>query len=215
MRSLCLEAGLGIQGDCHADARSPRQVLLTAAGAYARLAIPENSLRENILVDIPTLDWPSGTAIAIGTAHLRVMFRCEPCAKLNRKRAHLSRDVGQDRGLLARVIQSGRVRPGDAVQVLSGSYPPLSDDWRERVRSIVAAMPTKTWLSYGELAELAGVHSSYCRAFPRLLGSAPGMSTESPGRVVKLGRGRAKVTHYESNFHSALEHDSRSELLHA
>jgi alkylated DNA nucleotide flippase Atl1 len=47
----------------------------------------------------------------------------------------------------------------------------MAEDWRERVIQVLDAMPPGMVLDYGELARLAGIQSSYCRAFPRLLAS--------------------------------------------
>lgn len=122
---LPLKRGLGVVGDCHAGAMSSRQLLLTATGAYRRLELHLNNLRENLLIDAEQLDWPSGSKVTIGTTVvLRIMFVCEPCAKLNPFRMGLVRDVGSDRGVLARVIRGGVVVAGDTVKVTPGIYEP-------------------------------------------------------------------------------------------
>lgn len=45
-------AGLGLAGDIQQHALSPRQLLIAGAPAYARLGLPANALRENLLLDI-------------------------------------------------------------------------------------------------------------------------------------------------------------------
>lgn len=187
--AVFLEAGLGLRGDCHASHASPRQVLLVATGSYARLRLEENSLRENILVDADVLKWRSGCEVSIGdSAKLRIMFPCNPCSRLNRFRTGLSRDAFGDRGLLARVVQSGAVRVGDRMRARPDVYPALSDDWRVRLATILEALPTRSWTTYHNLATLVGVHTSYCRAFPRLLRQHADVRV-ADGRIVKLGRG--------------------------
>lgn len=209
---ILLEAGLGLRGDCHASQGSSRQVLLVATGSYARLRLEENSLRENILVDADVLGWRSGYEVAIGySAKLRIMFRCDPCLRLNRFRDGLSRDAFGDRGLLARVVKSGVVRVGDAVRVTPDVYPSVSEDWRLRLSAIVESLPARSWTSYQHLAVLVGVHKSYCRAFPRLLRRYSNVRL-TDGRVEKLGRGTATCRMLSldwSPFSAAERHERR------
>jgi hypothetical protein len=44
------------------------------------------------------------------------------------------------------------------------------EDWRERVAQVLGAVPDGMVVSYAQLARLAGVQSTYCRAFPRVIG---------------------------------------------
>jgi MOSC domain-containing protein YiiM len=163
-------AGLGLEGDRHLDARSPRQVLLASQEVYEELGLAPLTLRENLLLDLATCALPSGSLLRIGTeAILRVSFQCEACGSLERLHPGLVRAIGQRRGVLARVHAGGVIRGGDPVQVLAGLAPALSEDWRERVVQVLAAMPPGLVVEYAELARLAGIQSSYCRAFPRLL----------------------------------------------
>jgi alkylated DNA nucleotide flippase Atl1 len=171
-RQIFLRAGLGIDGDCHARSTSPRQVLLVATGTYARFDIAPCSLRENILINVDELKLSSGDLLLIGhDVALRVCFKCEPCARLNRFRDKLSRDIKGSRGYLARVVRSGLVHPGDGIKVVKNVFRSFPDKWRERVIDVVRMVPPDEVVSYAQLAELAGVPKSFCRAFPRLLRS--------------------------------------------
>jgi len=163
-------AGQGLAGDRHADARSPRQLLLAGAAVYEELALPAHALRENLLVDFDTATLSSGTLLRVGAAAvLRISFQCEACGALDRAQPGLARAVGTRRGVLARVVAGGLIRAGDTVSVLAERMPAWPEDWRERVLRVLAAVPEGMVLDYAELARLAGVQSSYCRAFPRLL----------------------------------------------
>jgi hypothetical protein len=71
--------------------------------------------------------------------------------------------------MLARVQAGGVIRAGDPVRLLGERMPALADDWRARVEQVLAALPPGMVVEYGQLARLAGIQSSYCRAFPRLL----------------------------------------------
>lgn len=184
-----LLTGFGIGNDCHADPLSARQVLLVAQGAYQELGIAPMSLRENILVSEAVLMWSSGTRLKVGAdVVLRVTFACEPCAKLNRFRAGLMRKASGIRGILARVVRGGLVNIGDAVQASPAVFPTMSNDWRDRVATVVRAIPRGVQLSYTEVARLAGVHSSYCRVFPRLLADREDLSDTQVRRVVSASR---------------------------
>jgi alkylated DNA nucleotide flippase Atl1 len=169
-----LREGVGIDGDCHASSESPRQVLLVSTGAYEACHVPPKGLRENILIQADTLNLPSGSRVRIGShAVLRITFRCEPCGRLNSVRPKLSRDIGDMRGHLARVVQSGTVKPGDRIHIESGVFRPFPDLWKDRVIDLVRMLPTDCVVSYALLAELAGVPKAFCRVFPRLLRSQP------------------------------------------
>lgn len=162
-------AGLGLSGDIHADARSPRQVLLAGAPAYAALALPPGVLRENLLLDIDTAGLASGAILRIGNARLRLSFQCEACGSLDKHVPGLARAIGKRRGMLARVLADGEIRIGDALTVLDESLPALPEDWRERVARVLEAVPAGMVIGYADLAHVAGIQSSYCRAFPRVL----------------------------------------------
>jgi MOSC domain-containing protein YiiM len=184
--------GSGLAHDVHADPRSPRQVLLAAAATYAELGLPEQALRENLLLDVDTAQLRSGTLLHIGDdVLLRLMFQCEACGQLDRYRQGLARALGPRRGMLARVVKGGVIRAGDAVRDLGPRLPAWSDDWRERVRRVLDAAPANTVLEYAQLARLAGVQSSYCRAFPRMLAKlGPGYADKAVARQASPARAR-------------------------
>ena len=168
--SLCLLAGLGIAGDLHADALSPRQLLLASASTYDDLALPAQALRDNLLLDLDTSRLASGTVLQIGgEVRLRVMFQCEACGQLDAIQPRLAARIGIRRGVLARVLAGGNIQRGDRVRDLGVLAQPWPDDWRERVRRVLDAVPPGAVVEYRHLAHLAGIQSSYCRAFPRLV----------------------------------------------
>ncbi len=164
--------GQGLAGDRHLDARSPRQVLIAGAAAYKELALPPFALRENLLLDLDTRAFASGTLLRAGEqAILRLCFQCEACGSLDRVRPGLARAIDDRRGMLARVVAGGEIRAGDRVEVLDARMPALPEDWRERVVQVLGALPAGMVVEYAALARFAGVQSVYCRAFPRLLAS--------------------------------------------
>jgi MOSC domain-containing protein YiiM len=162
-------AGIGLEGDMHADALSPRQVLLAGAPAYDRHGLAPNTLRENILLDVDTSALASGTLLQLGdSAIVRLTFHCEACGYLDARHAGLARAIGHERGVLARVLRGGAVHAGDSVQRLDTTLPPWPDDWRDRVARILAQVPHGMVLEYRQLARLAGIQAVYCRALPAL-----------------------------------------------
>jgi hypothetical protein len=168
--SLRLIAGVGIGDDIHADALSPRQLLLAGSAVYEAFALPAHALRENLLLDLDTACLASGTVLQIGgQVRLRIMFQCEACGRLDGVAPGLARRIGAKRGVLARVLAGGVIRQGDHVRDLGVLEWAWSDDWRVRVRQVLDAAPDGTVIEYRQLARLAGIQSSYCRAFPRLL----------------------------------------------
>ena len=167
-------AGMGLSGDSHASALSPRQVLLADSHVYSELGLPVQTLRENFLVDFAT-DRMSGSALlVIGEAViLRTTFQCEPCGRLEGHHPGVLQHIGARRGILARVIRGGRVRVGDSVRCCLLKSKPLADDWKERILQVLEQVPKGQQIEYRHLAKLAGVPKVYCRVFPKILAKAP------------------------------------------
>jgi hypothetical protein len=184
---LLMHTGIGIDSDLHADPLSPRQLLLASSGAYADFGLPVHALRENLLIDADTAQLASGTVLQIGAeVRLRMMFQCEACGRLDAIEPGLAARIGGRRGMLARVLTGGVVRQGDDLRNLGVLAQPWPEDWRERVRRVLDAVPPGSVLEYRHLARLAGIQSSYCRAFPRLLAklgdhyAAKAVASQSP-----------------------------------
>ncbi|MFC5478223.1 MOSC domain-containing protein [Massilia suwonensis] len=168
--SLRLLAGTGIVDEVHADPYSPRQLLLASRTAYEAFSLPPHALGENLLLDIETARLTSGTVLQIGgDVRLRMMFQCEACCQLDAAQPRLAQRISNRRGVLARVLTGGVIRAGDAVHDLGVLEQPWPDDWRERVRRVLDAAPEGSVVEYRVLSRLAGIQSTYCRAFPRLL----------------------------------------------
>ncbi len=170
--------GVGLSDDRHALAHSPRQVLFTGDEAYRRFGLVDGVLGENLRVAGATDGWRAGDLLQVGDeVVLWLTFACEPCGRLDRQRAGLSRLIGRHRGMLARVWHGGTLRHGDAVRPIGSVMPAdadlFSDDWRTRVLGVARAVPPGRWIGYAQLAGMAGVARSYCRAFPKVLAGLP------------------------------------------
>ena len=168
--SMRLLAGSGAEADRHLDPLSPRQLLLASSASYDALALAPQALRDNLLLDDDIDHLPSGTVLQVGAqAQLRLMFACEACGRLDLHGERLAARVGARRGVLARVVEGGVIRPGDPVRNLGQRFAPWPDDWRLRIAQVLDAVPPGAVIDYAQLARLAGIQSSYCRAFPRVL----------------------------------------------
>lgn len=162
-------AHTGLAGDMYADPTSPRQLLLAGGGAYRDFDLPIHTLRENLLLDVDTASLQSGTVLQIGNdVLLRLMFQCEACGHLDAFQPRLAARIGLRRGILARVLHGGDINPGDRIRDLGRVLPIWSDDWRVRVVQVLDAVPPGAVVTYKRLAHLAGIASTYCRAFPRM-----------------------------------------------
>jgi len=170
--------GHGLESDRHADPRSPRQLLLAGTPAYDHLRLAPLLLRENLLLDLDTAALESGMLLRVGhDTILRLSFQCEACGYLAERLGGSTRALGLRRGILARVEEGGDMRVGDAVVILDARRPAMPEDWRERVAMVLDGVPPGMVITYADLAHVAGIQSTYCRAFPRVL--------------AKLGSGRA------------------------
>ena len=163
-------AGFGLAGDRHASPLSPRQLLLAGSPAYQRWGLPCAALRENLRIDFSTGQLGSGDVLRIGRdVILWITFVCEPCKLLERRCPGTLNTIGAERGMLARVLRGGELRQGDAIGVKRAAAPLFSDDWQQRVLHVARSVPEGFWISHRQLAQMAGVHTTYCRAFPRVL----------------------------------------------
>jgi MOSC domain-containing protein YiiM len=153
---LRLLAGLGVEGDAHHGAtvkhrsrvaRDPtppnlRQVHLIHGELFDELrlggfAIAPGDLGENITTrGLDLLALPCGARLRIGTALVEVTGLRNPCRQLDAFRAGLmqatlGRDAGgnliRKAGVMAIVLESGAVAPGDAIAVtLPDTHEPLA-----------------------------------------------------------------------------------------
>ncbi len=179
-------AGVGLVGDCHAQVASPRHVLVCSKVVLDECGLPAAAVRANVVVDGLVDGFPSGTILRLGTLSLRLMMSCESCRKLETFRPGLARGLEGRRGMLARVVGSGTTKVGDDIQVVSTRHRPLAANWQERVADIVEHVPEGMLLTYPKLAELAGVQSTYCRAFPRVIARLGATDRVVPSSIAKL-----------------------------
>lgn len=116
--SLRVVEDLGVEGDHHAKPRSSRQVLFMAEENLDAFGLAPGEVRENVVtrgIDLQAL--PAGTRLGIGEALFEITKDCEPCSFIEKIRPGLRAQMERRRGMLARVLRSGEIRVGDAIQV--------------------------------------------------------------------------------------------------
>jgi len=170
---LILHRGFGIQGDHNAGSGSPRQVLIVDLRSLNDFGLQPGDLHENILVDADVETVPSGHILQIGSALIRPTFHCEPCAKLERLRKGLAKQLIGQRGILGMVVRDGTVAIGDSVTATKHTLPALPDDAKGRFDEFVARIPAGSVVRTSDLLLAMGVAKAYYRAIPAFLKKAP------------------------------------------
>lgn len=123
VKSAELVAGKGLKGDRKAGKRENRAVLLLGQATYDHLKsigleLPPGALGENLVLDFDPHTLKPGTRLRIGDALLEVSLYCTPCKTLrDRYGQEFPQRLGKRRGMLAKVLLGGTVRPGDPVEI--------------------------------------------------------------------------------------------------
>jgi MOSC domain-containing protein YiiM len=145
LEAIELVVNSGVDGDYHSgpmvrhrylarkDPAQPnvRQVLLVDTTMLASLAangivLGPGMMGENLVLDgVSVMEWAIGTIVQVGDARLEVTEVRTPCRQLNGMHPDLlaavsARDGGRpNAGVFARVLDGGRVTPGDPVRIVS------------------------------------------------------------------------------------------------
>lgn len=117
-QSVTAITGLGLEGDWHARKESKRQVLLIDEETLTQFGLQRGRVRENITtrgIDLKSLE--RGTHLRVGEAILEITLPCAPCEFIDDIRPGLREKMEGQRGMLARVVQGGEIKIGDAVEV--------------------------------------------------------------------------------------------------
>jgi len=114
----------GIPGDSHFAPESARQLLLIEAETLSRFGLAPGGVKDNVTVEgIGLMGLAAGTRIGLGTAEVEITKECEPCSRMDESRSGLRLELEGRRGMMAKVVRPGKVRPGDPVQVLAREEP--------------------------------------------------------------------------------------------
>jgi MOSC domain-containing protein YiiM len=104
--------------DCiHGRSGSSRQVLLMDQETLEEFGIAPGRARENVTTRGIALGTMSlGQRLRAGEVLLEVTKPCAPCHQMDEIREGLQEAIRGRRGLLCRVVESGRIRRGDRVE---------------------------------------------------------------------------------------------------
>jgi len=112
-------ADLGLEGDLHAKQGSARQVLFMDEETLEGFGLKVARVRENITTrGIALQSLAPGTRVRAGTAVFEFTKSCAPCEFINDIQPGLREKMEGQRGMLARVIEGGEIKIGDAVEVV-------------------------------------------------------------------------------------------------
>lgn len=105
--------------DClHGRSGSARQVLVMDQETLGEFGIAPGRARENITTrGIALGALPLGQRLRVGEALLEVTKACTPCHQMDEIREGLQEALRGRRGLLCRVVEAGRIRRGDRIEI--------------------------------------------------------------------------------------------------
>jgi MOSC domain-containing protein YiiM len=108
----------GLQDCIHGRSESIRQVLLVDQETLEEFGIAPGRARENITTrGIVLGSLPLGQRLRAGEALLEVTKPCSPCHQMDEIRQGLQEALRGRRGLLCRVVEPGRIRRGDRIEI--------------------------------------------------------------------------------------------------
>ncbi len=116
--SLSAVADLGLEGDLHAKQGSARQVLFMDEETLTAFGLSAGRVRENITtrgIELKMLT--AGTRVRVGGAVFEITKSCTPCEFIEDIQPGLREKMEGQRGMLARVVESGEVRAGDTIEI--------------------------------------------------------------------------------------------------
>ena len=108
----------GLKDCVHGRKGSSRQVLVMDLETLEEFGIAPGRVRENITTRGIALGALSfGQRLRAGEALLEVTKPCTPCHQMDEIRQGLQEAIRGRRGLLCRVVESGRIRRGDRIEI--------------------------------------------------------------------------------------------------
>jgi molybdopterin adenylyltransferase len=105
----------GVEGCAHRRG-GKRNVLFVAIEDLESLNVAPGAVKENFTVrGADVMSWPIGQRLEIGDAEFEVSMVCDPCELMEEIRPGLQAELEGKRGMLARVVRTGRVTVGDQI----------------------------------------------------------------------------------------------------
>jgi MOSC domain-containing protein YiiM len=109
----------GFQDCLHGRSDSSRQVLLMDIETLEEFGVPPGRVKENVTTrGIVLAELTIGQRIRAGEAHLEVTKSCTPCHQMDEIRDGLQEAMRGRRGILCRVVASGKIRRGDLIEIV-------------------------------------------------------------------------------------------------
>ena len=98
--------------------QSGKQILVTDSETLEEFDIPPGSGKENITTrGIAIAELQQGQRLRIGEAVLEVVKPCTSCHLMDEIRDGLQEAIRGRRGIICRVVQSGRIHRGDRIEI--------------------------------------------------------------------------------------------------
>jgi MOSC domain-containing protein YiiM len=108
----------GVEGCAHRRG-GKRNVLFVAAEDLESLRVDAGRVKENFTVrGADVMRWPVGQQLVIGDAEFEISMVCDPCELMEEIRPGLQAELEGKRGMLAKVLKTGRVTRGDEITLL-------------------------------------------------------------------------------------------------
>jgi len=108
----------GVEGCAHRRG-GKRNVLFVSADDLESVGVPPGRVKENFTVaGADVMRWPVGQRLEIGDAEFEISMVCDPCELMEEIRPGLQAELEGKRGMLAKVVKTGRVSQGDEIRLL-------------------------------------------------------------------------------------------------
>lgn len=113
----------GIIQDKYYNKNIERSILITSIESYRlveqyHIQMSYGTLGENLLIDYNPYQLVPGQQLQIGTTILQISQNCTICEHLSTVDPQLPKLLEKDRGIFAKVVQSGVIQEGDTIQLL-------------------------------------------------------------------------------------------------
>jgi MOSC domain-containing protein YiiM len=113
-------ADKGFTGCIHGRPGSNRQVLLMDIETLGKFGIAPAAVKENITTrGIDFAHFGVGKRLRIGESLVEISIPCDPCSRMDEIRQGLQHELRGRRGWLCRVVESGKIKRGDRIEVVA------------------------------------------------------------------------------------------------
>jgi MOSC domain-containing protein YiiM len=113
----------GVEGCAHRRG-GKRNVLFVSVDDLELVGVPPGRVKENFTVrGADVMSWPVGQRLEIGDAEFEISMVCDPCELMEEIRPGLQAELEGKRGMLGKVLRTGRVTRGDEIVLLPVAGP--------------------------------------------------------------------------------------------